>query len=169
MTMATSWSYVPTDVYKPARELVHLLVDIVAKGGNLLLNIGPSPEGELPAESLKRLAELGEWMKVNGKAVYGTRPIAPYKEGSICFTRNKDGTLNAIYLSDEVGNTPPAELRVSAFSPEPGSVVRMLGVTQPLSWEATDGSTVIKIPKSVRNHPPSRYAWTITFTPKVLR
>ncbi len=77
MTMATQWSYKADDVYKPARELIRMLVEIVAKGGNFLLNIGPSPEGELPAESLKRLAEIGAWMKVNGQAIYGTRPIPP--------------------------------------------------------------------------------------------
>jgi len=82
MTMATSWSYVPDDTYKPTRKLVHLLVDVVAKGGNFLLNIGPSPEGELPPVSLDRLRDIGDWMRVNGGAIYSSRPLAPYVGGT---------------------------------------------------------------------------------------
>ncbi|MCK7483889.1 MAG: alpha-L-fucosidase [Candidatus Moduliflexus flocculans] len=59
---------------------------MVSKGGNFLLNIGPSPEGEFAPEALDRLREIGEWMKVNGEAIYGTRPVAPYKEVKTCFT-----------------------------------------------------------------------------------
>ena len=101
MTMGDSWSYVPGDRYKSANRLIHLLVDIVSKGGNFLLNIGPSPEGEFAPEALDRLREIGAWMKVNGEAIYGTRPIAPYKEAKTCFTALPDGTVHAIYLADE--------------------------------------------------------------------
>ena len=52
-------------------------MDIVGKGGNFLLNVGPQPDGELPAAAGQRLKEIGAWMKVNGEAIYGTRPIAP--------------------------------------------------------------------------------------------
>ena len=62
MTMATSWSYVPNDVYKPARTLVHLLSKIVSRGGNFLLNVGPSPEGTLDDTAYARMAELGDWI-----------------------------------------------------------------------------------------------------------
>ncbi|MEN6310506.1 MAG: alpha-L-fucosidase, partial [Acidobacteriota bacterium] len=101
MTMGDQWSYKPDDRYKSAHRLVHLLVDVVSKGGNFLLNIGPDPTGVLPAESLKRLVEIGAWMNVNGEAIYKTRPVAPYKEAKTCFTALPDGTVCAVYLADE--------------------------------------------------------------------
>ena len=63
------------------------LGDIVGKGGNFLLNVGPQPNGELPAVAVARMREIGAWMEVNGEAIYGTRPVAPYKEGQVVFTR----------------------------------------------------------------------------------
>ncbi len=165
MTMATSWSYVSTDTYKPTAKLIHLLVDIVAKGGNLLLNIGPSPEGELPPESLLRLKDLGAWMKINGSALYYSRAVAPYKEGKVCYTRLPDHSINAIYLADDGETTMPATVEIRAFAPEAGSAVTMLGVNEPLTWENVAGGCVIKIPESLRSNPPCRYAWAFHFTP----
>jgi alpha-L-fucosidase len=95
ITMATSWSYVKTDTYKSVRELVHLLVDVVAKGGNLLLNIGPSPNGEWAPDAYDRLKGVAAWMDVNKESIYETRAIAPYKEGKVCLTRKKEG--GAVY------------------------------------------------------------------------
>jgi alpha-L-fucosidase len=165
MTMGTSWSYSPSDTYKPARELIHTLVGIVAKGGNLLLNIGPTPEGELPAESLQRLKELGRWMKVNGSAIYATRAIAPYSEGRVCFTRMRNGSINAIYLANESEDRPPRTIRISSFTPERGSIVTMLGAKEQLSWEKGKKGFVIHVPEAVSAHPPCAYAWTFRFHP----
>ncbi|MCL5099485.1 MAG: alpha-L-fucosidase, partial [Candidatus Omnitrophica bacterium] len=86
MTMGNQWSYKPNDNYKSTHRLIQLLVDIVGKGGNFLLNIGPQPDGELPAAAVERLREIGAWMKVNGEAIYGTRAIAPFKDGQVVFT-----------------------------------------------------------------------------------
>ena len=161
MTMADQWSYKPDDRYKPTRQLVHLLVDIVAKGGNFLLNIGPDPNGELPPESLLRLREIGDWMRVNSSAIYGTRAIPPYKEGNICFTSLPDGTVNAVYLAGEGETAPPATITISSLRPEPRSEVRMLGVDRPLRWEVSGGGIVIQVPASVRRGPPCEHAWTL--------
>jgi len=158
MTMGGSWSYVPNDKYKSANRLVHLLVDIVSKGGNFLLNIGPSAEGELPAESLSRLKEIGDWMKVNGEAIYKTRPVAPYKEAKTCFTRLPDGTVYAIYLADEDEKTPPATLQLYSQTARAGARVEMLGVPGALKWEKAGKGILIHIPNSVLKNPPCRHA-----------
>jgi alpha-L-fucosidase len=162
--MAASWSYVSTDTYKPARELIHTLVSIVAKGGNLLLNIGPSPKGELPPAALQRLEELGRWMRINGSAIYSTRAVAPYTEERICFTRMPDGAINAIYLADEDENRPPGEISISSFAPETGDRVMMLGIETPVPWERSGSGFVIHIPEQLRADPPCSHAWTFRFT-----
>lgn len=107
MTMGDSWSYVPNDNYKSTNQLIHILCDVVAKGGNLLLNVGPDAKGNLPDTAVLRMKEIGKWMKVNGEAIYKTRPIAPYADGSWRFTQSKDGnTIYAIYLLDEGQSMP---------------------------------------------------------------
>ena len=105
MSMGNSWSYVETDTYKSTNKIIHLLVDIVAKGGNYLLNVGPSPEGTLPPTAIERMHEIGQWMKINGEAIYGTRPIYPYVDGKIRFTQ-KGNKVYAIYLLDENETLP---------------------------------------------------------------
>ena len=91
MTMGDSWSYVPNDHYKSTTQLMHILCDVVAKGGNLLLNVGPDAEGRLPQEALTRMKEIGAWLDVNGRAIYSTRPLYPYSKGGIRYTQSKDG------------------------------------------------------------------------------
>lgn len=99
MTMGDSWSYVPNDNYKSTRTLVHMLCDVVAKGGCLLLNVGPDAEGRIPDTALLRMREMGEWLAANGRAIYSTRPLKPYAEGDWRFTQSKDGkTCYMIYL-----------------------------------------------------------------------
>jgi alpha-L-fucosidase len=159
MTMATSWSYVPGDIYKPAGKLIHMLVDIVAKGGNFLLNIGPSPEGDYADTAYARLKEIGDWMKINGEAIYRTRPIDPYKEGKICFTSLPEGTIYAIYLADDNERNLPSVIEISGFQPSRSSTIELLGVKGSLKWQQSGNGFRILVPASIRNKPPCRYAW----------
>ncbi len=106
MSMGNSWSYVSTDTYKSTNKLIHLLCDIVAKGGNFLLNVGPDADGNLPDTALLRMMEIGEWMQVNGEAIYGTRPIYPFTYGKFRFTQ-KDNKVYGIFLLDEQENPVP--------------------------------------------------------------
>jgi alpha-L-fucosidase len=159
MTMGNSWSYAPNDRYKSANKLIHLLVDIVSKGGNLLLNIGPNADGELPAEALKRLKEIGDWMKINAEAIYKTRPIAPYKEAKTCFTSLEDGTIFAIYLADEDEIRPPATIQLYSQAPGPGTKIRMLGIPEAVRWEKDGKGILIHVPEPALKNPPCRHAW----------
>ena len=161
ITSTRSWSFTFNDMYKSGRELVDMLVDIVSKGGNLLLNIGPGPDGTWANDAYERLYEMGDWLHVNGEAIYGSRPIAPYGEGKLRLTQGKDGSVYAVYLADSAETHPPAEIRLGALHGGPGSTVTMLGVQGTLHWRKEGDSTVVEIPSPVRETPPCRYAWTI--------
>lgn len=73
-------------------EAIALLVDVVAKGGNLLLNVGPRADGAIPQIRQERLVALGDWLEVNGEAIYGTRPVDPGLEDDVRATRGDDAT-----------------------------------------------------------------------------
>jgi alpha-L-fucosidase len=156
MTMGKSWSYVPGDVYKPAVELINKLVDIVSKGGNYLLNIGPGPEGELDPVAYQRLKEIGAWMKVNGEAIYGTRMYDVFGEGdSIHFTQSKDKKTQFIFLS----SFPQNSVVLNKILLNKNAKVQMLGTHKKLSWKKTSQGTEIKIPVGLEKS--GNYVWVL--------
>jgi alpha-L-fucosidase len=161
VTMANNWGWVPNDVYKPTRTIIHMLADIVSKGGSLLLDAGPTPSGELEQTAYDRMKEIGQWMKVNGDAIYGTRPVAPYKNDKIRFTRQKKGAVCAIYLADEKELTLPEELKISGIRPAKGAEVSLMGAKAELTWKLDGEQLIVSIPKAVRENPPCKHAWTI--------
>lgn len=103
LTMGTQWQYKPTNEnYKSGGELISTLIETRAKGGNLLLNAGPKPDGELPVEQEERLREIALWMFLNGESMYAVRPWVVTNEREVWFTRKKDeDTVYAIVKSNE--------------------------------------------------------------------
>lgn len=97
-TMGTAWQYQPqNENYKTGSQVIDILVETRAKGGNLLLNIGPKPDGELPIEQEERLREVALWMQVNQECIYGVRPWVITNEKNIWFTKAKnEDTVYAI-------------------------------------------------------------------------
>jgi len=157
--MGGGWSYAFNAKYKSMHELINILVDIVSKGGNLLLNIAPSPEGTWDDEAYARLKELGIWMKINNEAIYNTRPIAPYREGKVCFTQLKDGTVYAIYLTDENEKTISAEIKLPLSIVGNKSTVVLLGSKVKLKLEKVGSNFIVYIPQALQNNPPCENAW----------
>jgi alpha-L-fucosidase len=106
ITLGNSWSYVPGDQYKTARQIIHLLTDIVSRGGNLLLNIGPGPDGDWDTVAYARLREIGKWLKINGEAIYGTHASAATpKNGRWVYTHGKDETYAILQLDEQAVQT----------------------------------------------------------------
>ncbi|HOY51785.1 MAG TPA: alpha-L-fucosidase, partial [Prolixibacteraceae bacterium] len=161
------WSWVPDARFMTPRQAIHLLIDIVAKGGNLLYNIAPGPDGKWPEGAYTLLEAMGNWIQVNGKAIYATRAMAPYKSGNICFTRTKDSkTVFAFYLPGKEENALPEEVSIEGFTPAEGARVSLLGAKESLKWKKTAEGCRISIPASLRNNLPCREAWTFAFTEK---
>ncbi len=160
------WSWVPDARYKSGREVVHMLIDIVSKGGNLLLNIAPGPDGTWHDEAYDLLGEIGDWMEVNSDAIYNTRPVAPYKEGSVCLTGGKDGSTYIIYLGQESESGPPAVISMTGWSPEAGAIITTPGHKDALNWEKNGEGFVLHVPEKLQDKPASKYAWVFRASPE---
>ena len=94
MTMNNTWAYNPAGpaAYKPAGQLVRNLVEVASRGGNYLLNVGPTPRGTFPPEAVERLRQIGAWMAANGEAIHGTT-YGPLQLWSAARSTARDGTL----------------------------------------------------------------------------
>ena len=159
------WAWTPDAHYLPARKVVHTLVDIVAKGGNLLLNIGPGPDGTWDPGAYELLHEVGQWLKVNGEAIYSTRAAKPYKAGQIAFTRGKDGTLYAIYLPKDGENSMPEKITLRETPTGSNARITLLGSNAPLKFESSRNGCIVSIPSDLAAHPYCPHAWVLKIQP----
>ena len=160
-----SWGYIQDDTFKSALVVIDQLVDIVSKNGNLLLNIGPRPDGTIPQEVQTVLREVGGWLKVNGDAIYGTRPWKMYGEGpthvapgsfhdtdAAAYTAEdfrfttKAGVLYAI----EMGWPSSGEAVIHALGNSVGSQniesVELLGSEAKLNFQQKDDGLYVQVP-----------------------
>ncbi len=129
-TMGTAWQYQPqNENYKTGGKVIDILVETRAKGGNLLLNIGPKPDGELPIEQEERLREVALWMQVNQECIYGVRPWVITNEQNIWFTKAKnEDTLYAIVKQEPRWVRGEwREFVLKSVTATPGSKVSVLG------------------------------------------
>jgi alpha-L-fucosidase len=155
------WSYNPKAKYMSGYKAIKILVDIVCKGGNLLLNFAPGPDGTLQDDAYRLLEEIGQWMDINSEAIYGTRAIAPFKEGRVCYTQKKNAdTVYAIFMSEETETTIPSQIEVGSFIPAKDGIITLLGCNEELSWEKSANGILINIPAKIRTNPPSKYIWS---------
>lgn len=120
-----SWGYIKDDTFKSSEFLVHQLIDIVSKNGNLLLNFGPRSDGTIPQEVQERLLEVGSWLNVNGEAIYGTRPWRTYGEGP---TKAAAGSFH----DTDTAKYTPEDFRFTTK----GEVLYAIGLAWPENGEA---------------------------------
>ncbi len=150
MPLSKDWGYVPGATFKSDREVINTLIEVVAKGGSLLLGIGPTPEGLIEPTVAQRLTEIGNWLKTNGVAIYNTRPLACYNDGNVWFTGNKDGkTVYAMVAADEqhpLGKTVTWRSHV----PAKAQTVRLLATGKTLKCSVDQsGAVTVNLPKSL--------------------
>ena len=176
-----SWGYIENDTFKSPAFIVHQLVDVVSKNGNLLMNIGPRADGTIPIEVQRVLLSVGDWLKVNGDAIYGTRPWNIFGEGPTLvkagpfhdtetqiytaqdfrFT-TKGPDLYAIELAwPTSGEAVIQSLGTSAATSQPVQSVQMLGANSKLAFEQKQDGLHIKLSDKLSEQP--AYAFRIIF------
>jgi alpha-L-fucosidase len=146
MTMNGTWGYKSYDKnYKSTQTLIRNLLDIASKGGNFLLNVGPTAEGEFPQESIEILAKMGEWMRVNGEAVYGTKasPWGLFPWGRCTKKETKSGTT--LYFSVFEWPTD-GKLVIRGLKNSVVSAKLLAGGTKIKTSVNRDGSLTISLP-----------------------
>lgn len=130
-------------------EAIHLLIDIVSKNGNLLLNVGPRPDGTIQDEQKNCLLAIGEWLEINGKAIFGTRPWIKAEgktmDGITVRYTKKDNSLYVLVLSD--ANSETHEIVNLTINKD--ALIRLLGCEENIKWEQKNNNIVIQIPKNL--------------------
>lgn len=148
MTLANNWGYVPNDKYKSPTKVIHTLVEVVAKGGSLLLGVGPKPDGTLDNEAVTRLSAIGKWLEVNGDAIYNTRATDRYQDGSTYFTQGKKGTRYAIACLPE-DQAAPTTVEWTGNAPKKGSKMTLLQTGKTVKWTTESGKVKVALPTSL--------------------
>ena len=180
------------DDYRPSREFILVLIDLVSRGGNLLLDIGPAADGTIPPLMEQRLLEIGDWLKVNGEAIYGTRTAGrscQWTEGQRA--KQEYGEFMVKYnLLDQVGQQPRAGMAVKQVfftkkadalyaisigwpgaqlvlrdvTVPPGAIVTMLGVPGALTTSLNGTTLTITTPRLEPDAEPCRHAYAFKIT-----
>jgi alpha-L-fucosidase len=174
-----SWGYIKDDTFKSPEFVVHQLIDIVSKNGNLLLNIGPKSDGTIPDEVQKVLLDVGAWLNVNGEAIYGTRAWRIYGEGP---TKVASGSFHdtdtAHYTPEDfrfttkgealyvigLGWPANAQAVIHALAQATGSErvqsVALLGSDAKLQFEQSRDGLHVRLPAQA----PTKYAFALRVT-----
>ena len=131
--------------YNTSEQLIRMLVDIVSRGGNLLLNIGPRSDGTIPEIMINRLEDIGHWLEKNGEAIYETTVNRKISSGNVKFTLSK----NKRYLYAFVNQIPKQKFVIKGITGSGGEQIVHLGKRRKLNWRNVRGDLEIDIPKKL--------------------
>jgi alpha-L-fucosidase len=172
-TSIGDWFYSTGQKYLSSDEIIQMLVDIVSKNGNLLLNVVQTPEGDLEPDVLNILDGIGNWTKDNGEAIYGSRPWKIYGEGPATITKQASGNFGGIkdvreYVANDIRfttkngavyafcmNTPNTDINVrslsqiSSMNTKAVASVTMLGSKEKITWKQNEEALIITKPSKL--------------------
>lgn len=167
ITLGNSWGFIPNEHYKTSTKVIHDLVEIVAKGGSLLLGIGPKPDGTLDPKAVNLMKQIGGWLDENGKAIYNTRITPVYNDGEVFFTAGKNGNIYAVSRINE-NSAVPTVVKWKGNLPQNGTNMILLSANQKVKWKIENGEVVVSIPKSFLSKHTKYPAISFEFTPEKL-
>ncbi|MCE5225717.1 MAG: alpha-L-fucosidase [Porphyromonadaceae bacterium] len=149
VTLTNDWGWVKNPKYKTPNQIITMLMEVVAKGGNLLLGVGPTAEGLIEESTVERLQQIGNWMLKNGKAIYNTRITSHYNSGNVWFTADKNGkTLYALYALPE-GEKVSAKIEWEGNIPVKHSKMKLLTSGQSVKWTTNGNKVTVYLPKKI--------------------
>lgn len=148
ITLTYDWGWTNHPVFKSPAKVLSILTEIVAKGGSLLLGVGPTPEGLIEDGAVEILEKIGAWMDANGEAIYSTvtTPVYQNEDKNVFFTANKDGkTLYAIVNQDDKTGVP-ASVTWTGNTPKKGAKLINLATKKPLKYKVEGDKTTVTLP-----------------------
>jgi alpha-L-fucosidase len=150
ITLGNNWGYVPNDKLKSSAKVIQQLIEVVAKGGSLLLGVGPSPDGVMPEPVVQRLAEIGAWLKTNGAAIYNTRPTATYQDGNVYFTQSKNADVIYALACLPENSTVPATIEWTGNVPAKGAKIKLLATGEGVRYVVTGSTVKVFVPAALQ-------------------
>lgn len=157
VTLGNKWMYQHNEPYKSTDTVIKMLLQVVSRGGNLALNVGPQPDGQLPLEAMNILRGLGDWLKVNGEAIYGTRATDLPQTEHLMYTKKGD-TLYAFITVDE-GDVLPETVLIPCDKEV--KQVKCLAAEQPLAFTKTDAGLSVRLPDALVGTNPTALAFEL--------
>ena len=172
--LSDDWGWVPRPRWKSPRQVINTLIEVVAKGGNLVLGVGPTAEGIVQPEAVERLQAIGRWLRTYGEAIYNTVPTQPYHQphpspssspsaspspapsatsADLWFTASKDGRSHYALLTLPDSTSLPSTLVWRGHVPRPGTSIRLLGSRQRLKWSCHGDTVTLHLPSNLPQEP----------------
>jgi len=149
LPLGNDWGWTPRAPYKSARAVVNTLAQITAKGGCMVLGVGPTASGIIEKREVDILRQIGDWLKVNGEAIYSTRTTKHYNDGNIWFNASKDGkTLYAIYALPD-GESLPSTISWTGNIPK--GRVTLLSGGRTLPFTVLGDRVTVTLPRGLAN------------------